>query len=92
MEKVIKIGIVVFVLVFILFAMLSIRALDEGKKEFNKAGSTFQEKLGQKFVLDNDTLTIVDYSLLMGTFTLSDGKQISSELVFKQDNKKTSGK
>ena len=40
-----------------------------------------KSKLGQTFILDNDTLTIINYSRFEGTYTLSNGVIISKELV-----------
>lgn len=41
----------------------------------------YKPYLGKTFVLDSDTLTIVDYSLLTETFVLSNGKEINYRLV-----------
>lgn len=42
----------------------------------------YKVKIGQKFILEKDTLTIVDYSLIMETFKLSNGKEVNASLIF----------
>jgi hypothetical protein len=51
-------------------------------KEKNK----YRVKIGQKFILEKDTLTIIDYSSIMGTFTLSNGKEVNASIVFNKDS------
>ena len=38
-------------------------------------------KLGKRVVIENDTSMITDYSILTGSYTLSNGKTISKELL-----------
>ena len=38
--------------------------------------------LGTKYVLNNDTLTVIDYSLIYETFTLSNGVKVNTATVF----------
>lgn len=42
----------------------------------------YKVKIGQKFILEKDTLTIVDYSSIMETFKLSNGKEVNASLIF----------
>lgn len=42
-----------------------------------------KKRLGTSVVIENDTLLIVDYSMGRGSYTLSDGKEISWYLVEK---------
>ena len=37
--------------------------------------------IGEKVVLEGDTLTIIDFSMWAETFTLSDGKRVHRELI-----------
>jgi len=43
----------------------------------------YKDKVGEKIVLNKDTLTIIDYSMLNSNFTLENGTEISKELVDK---------
>ena len=42
-----------------------------------------KSKVGTKLILEKDTVMIIDYSLLKNSYTLSNGKEISFELVDK---------
>lgn len=50
--------------------------------ELNKKTDEYKSKIGQRIVIEKDTLTVVDYSIVMETFTLSNGKQVNSVIVF----------
>lgn len=41
----------------------------------------YEEKIGDKVVLNKDTLMIVDYSYINGTFTLENGQEINYKLL-----------
>lgn len=72
---------------FILFATFSatviISVISSLTTEVDKIQSKYKEQIGKKFVLDKDTLTIVDYSSIMENFTLSNGKVVSASMVIK---------
>lgn len=53
---------------------------DMGTK-FQEEKIKIESKLGQKVVLEQDTVSIIDYSLINQNYTLSNGKKISFELV-----------
>lgn len=44
----------------------------------------YHQHLNTEYVMSGDTLTIVDYSLVFDTFTLSNGQEISAEIVNKE--------
>lgn len=52
--------------------------------ELKKEKEKYKVMIGKKFVLEKDTLIIVDYSGLKETFTLSDGREVNEKLVFNQ--------
>ena len=52
------------------------RELKGGIERYNKA-----KKTGEKVILKDDTLMIIDYSLVESNFTLEDGRKISIELL-----------
>lgn len=52
-------------------------------REINNVKSKIEINLGKKVVMENDTLLIINYSLYESTYTLSNGKIVSIELVEK---------
>jgi len=49
-------------------------------KEENK----YKEHMGDVFILEKDTLTVTDYSILEENFTLSNGKKVNKSLIIKK--------
>ena len=49
------------------------------KEEENK----YKKHIGNTYVMDKDTLTIVDYSMFEENFTLSDGRKVNYSLIVK---------
>lgn len=47
----------------------------------DKEVDVFKSQIGRNVIIDKDTLTIVDYNLLHGSFTLSNGIIINRKLV-----------
>lgn len=47
-----------------------------------KEQETYKAKIGKTIVLEKDTLTVIDYSMIMETFKLSNGQDVSASLVF----------
>lgn len=52
--------------------------------DIDKVHNKYKAKIGTEFIIEQDTLLILDYSFWHETFTLSDGRVISSTLVFTQ--------
>jgi len=52
-------------------------------KEHEKEVDKVKKYIGSKVVIDKDTLTILDYSMLNSNYTLSNGKEVSFELAEK---------
>jgi hypothetical protein len=73
--------ILVFILVF-WFDLAVKKISTDIKNEKNK----YAVKIGQKVILEKDTLTIIDYSSIMETFTLSNGQQVNAWIVFNNDS------
>ena len=44
----------------------------------------YKAKIGNQFILEKDTLIIVDYSTIKESFTLSNGKEVNALLVLKK--------
>jgi len=51
----------------------------------NKDIEAHEELLGTEYVIDGDTLMVVDYSLFDDSFTLSNGIEVSSYLIEKEN-------
>jgi hypothetical protein len=56
-------------------------------EELNRMDDTFKSQIGKEFVLNKDTLLIIDYSLWSETFTLSNGREVNSNLVINSKKK-----
>ena len=54
--------------------------------EVGKEKNKYKSRIGQKIVFEKDTLTIVDYSSIMETFTLSNGVNVNASMVFNKDS------
>lgn len=52
-------------------------------RELNEQVNRFERHLAKPVVLEGDTLTVIDYSFLHETLTLSDGRVIHINLVEK---------
>jgi hypothetical protein len=50
-------------------------------KEYEIKTKLYKSKLGEEFILDKDTLKIVDYNSFEEVFILSDGRKINKEIV-----------
>ena len=74
----IKMGLVsvVFVVLVVIFSTLLGNRIDD---EVSK----IETKVGQKLILQKDTLMIIDYSVFNSNYTLEDGRKISFDLADK---------
>ena len=54
------------------------------KKEVAVDSEKYKARIGTKFILDKDTLTIVDYSYITKTFSLSNGVNVNEKIVLTQ--------
>ena len=70
-------------IVFVVLVMFTLRLFIS---EVNKEGDKYKVKIGETFVFEKDTVTIIDYSLTNETFTFSNGKQVNSNFVFNKDS------
>ena len=55
--------------------------LNNVTSEISKEKEKYEEYVGKKHIIDKDTLTITDYSIIEETFTLSNGQKVSYKLV-----------
>lgn len=68
-----------FLLTFILLTYL----LNNNINKLIKIENEYKKQIGKTYVLDKDTLIIVDYSILDENFTLSDGRKVNYILIEK---------
>ncbi len=76
----------VIILFIILFTISSI-AFKACKNEFEKEVDNLESRIGTKIIINQDTLLIIDCSILNNSYTLEDGREISYKLVKKLENK-----
>lgn len=53
--------------------------------QFSEEKEKYEKYIGEKHIIDNDTLTIIDYSIFKETFTLSNGQSVNYNLVSNED-------
>jgi hypothetical protein len=80
MNTVYKIVIGIFVCVVALAFILNNLA-NNVTSEIIKKKEKYERHVGEKHIIDKDTLTIIDYSIFEETFTLSNGQKVSYKLV-----------
>ena len=69
--------------VLIIFLADSISTdLEEGMDD---ASAKYKEHIGEDYILNKDTLTIIDYSIWNDSFTLSNGVEVSYQLIAKEE-------
>ena len=52
-------------------------------KKLNTEENKYKKHIGEKYIMDKDTLTIVDYSIFSMNFTLSNGRKVNYVLICK---------
>lgn len=52
-------------------------------KKLNTQENKYKKHIGEKYIIDKDTLTIIDYSIFSENFTLSDGRKVNYVLISK---------
>lgn len=66
----------------VVMAFLMSSIIKDVKSEYSEATEKYKAKVGERFVIEKDTLLITDYSMINGTFTLSDGRKVNEKLIF----------
>jgi Na+/proline symporter len=81
-------GCFMWVIIIIVFAVMvfSFRGL---YKTVESAHQMYKPHMGDLFVIDGDTLTIVDYSLFRESFILSNGTRVNYYLITETKNKES---
>jgi hypothetical protein len=67
------------IMIVILYSLL----ISFVENNINNEIKKYKSKLGEKYIIGNDTLIILDYSMFDENFTLSNGNKVSSIVVFK---------
>ena len=80
MKMIHKIIIGMVVCVIVLSFLLN-KLFNNLTSEISKEKEKYEKYVGEKHIIDKDTLTITDYSILEETFTLSNGQKVSYKLV-----------
>jgi len=52
-------------------------------KKLNTEENKYKKHIGEKYIMDKDTLTIVDYSIFSMNFTLSNERKVNYMLICK---------
>lgn len=52
-------------------------AVNDIGKNLSTEENKYKKHLGEKYIIDKDTLTIVDYSIFNENFILSDGRKVN---------------
>lgn len=73
-------AVVLFIALFFLLNSL----LQEINSAIEMEKEKYEKHVGEKHIIDKDTLTIIDYSTVRQTFTLSNGKEVSYKLISKE--------
>jgi hypothetical protein len=60
--------------------------VDSMVKNTEKLKSKYKSEIGKKIVIDNDTVTIVNYSIITESFTLSNNKTIDCSFIIRNDS------
>lgn len=77
---------IIGMIALVAMSVFCVHLLTSSISQIDKEKNKYKVKVGQKFVLEKDTLTIVNYSYIMETFTLSNGKEVDASLVFNKDS------
>ncbi len=80
------ISIILFFGFIAVVGILAEKIFDEAKKSGNEIQNeldSIKDKIGKRIVLEKDTFLILDYSFLKSNYTLSNGTEVSFELIEK---------
>ncbi len=76
--------IIIALVAFIIVGGITVHILISGVKDtINNAEDDFETYIGTKCIIDQDTLTVVSYSIWDESFTLSNGRKVSYVLIGK---------
>lgn len=70
-----------FILSVVVFIAVVVYVISFGVDKYEDRTLEFERNVTEKVLIDGDTLTIVDYSLINGTYILSDGGEIHERFI-----------
>lgn len=84
-----KSGFVLVAAILSFIALFTWAAINEKAKVESKPTirERFEKQLGESFIVDKDTLTVVSYSLYDAEFHLSNGLKVKASLIFNNNEK-----
>ena len=74
---------VIILSVIVVLSIISVSFLSYGNNKIKELKEKCNAKIGSVIIISDDTLTIMDYSLIEENFTLSNGEKISMSYVIK---------
>ena len=80
MGTIMKMGLGLVLFVIVLTSLLGSAFKDIGKI-VTDVDDKYKKHLGEKYIIDKDTLTVIDYSLISENFILSDGRKVHYTLI-----------
>lgn len=81
-----KISLVTLTLIVLVVTCVTL-LVNSFTRDINKEKNKYRAEVGKEVILEKDTLTIIDYSSIKETFTLSDGREVDASLVLNKDIK-----
>jgi len=79
MKKIHVINAILFLILVILFGIISSLV----GLNINQQNDKYKKEIGEAILLSNDTLIIIDYSMINDNFSLEDGKKVNYDLAIK---------
>lgn len=69
---------------FVVMVAMWLWTIDGIDKTIDEASEEYKELIGEKVIVDKDTLLITDYNMLLGKFYLNNGTEVSKEYAKKK--------
>ena len=82
MKKIVIASIIMFILIVITVSYIS-KSCNKISEVITEADNNYKKEIGNKYIFEKDTVTIVDYSLFNESYSLSNGQKINFNLVKK---------
>lgn len=82
-KKLVLMG-VAYILSTLVLTIIAVNIFKSGVEGISSEQDKYKKHIGNTVVLQKDSLKVVDYSFINGTFTLSNGVKVDTSLVFKQ--------
>lgn len=80
--------IILAIIIAVSFSVTAFLTVNSIVKDIEKKQNKYKSEIGKKIVIENDTVTIVNYSIIMESFTLSNDQTVDCNFVFKNDSLK----